>query len=153
MWISASAPTSVGKSFILESWIQDYLAVNENSLVVYLVPTRALISEVARELKVRLPADRVNIASLPLAKYYKAGTSNVFIFTQERLHIFLNTFEDKPKIDALIVDEAHKIGDRHRGVFLQQVIELASEENPDLKIIFASPFTDNPELLLQDAPS
>ena len=49
-WISVSAPTSVGKSFILETWIREHLLRQRNSLVVYLAPTRALISEVEGEL-------------------------------------------------------------------------------------------------------
>lgn len=155
-WLSVSAPTSAGKSFILETWIQDFLARESTQLIVYVVPTRALISEVELDLKARLDpigsAD-INVASLPLAKSYKPDHSNVFVFTQERLHIFLNSFAEPPKVDVLLVDEAHKIGDSYRGAFLQQVIENVAELNPNVKVIFASPFTSNPELLLDDAPS
>jgi hypothetical protein len=155
-WLSVSAPTSAGKSFILEVWIQDYLSNEGQRAVVYIVPTRALISEVEAELVQRLDPSATgipNVTSLPLAKSWRADCSNVFVFTQERLHIFLNSFTEPPKIDVLIVDEAHKVGDSYRGAFLQQVIESVSEQNRDLKVIFASPFTSNPELLLQDAPA
>lgn len=153
--MSVSAPTSAGKSFILETWIQDLIFNKDDQFVVYLVPTRALISQVEKDLKERLDPKNlgyVNVASLPMNRAYKAGVSNVFVFTQERLHIFLNSFTDPPLIDVLIVDEAHKIGDDHRGVFLQQVIEHVSLLNPDIKVVFASPFTDNPELLLENFP-
>lgn len=154
-WLSVSAPTSVGKSFILEAWIQDYLARNANHLVIYLVPTRALISEVEADLRKRLDPQEVgktNVASLPLARSYEVGKSNVMVFTQERFHIFLNAFDDPPDVNVLVVDEAHKIGDGYRGVFLQQVIESVNRVNPAAKVIFASPFTSNPESLLEDAP-
>ncbi|MFZ2973293.1 MAG: DEAD/DEAH box helicase [Ferribacterium limneticum] len=154
-WVSASAPTSVGKSFVLEAWIHDYLIRNDKNTVVYLVPTRALISQVERDLSLRLDPNKIgaiNIASLPLSKSYDPSKANVFVFTQERLHIFLNSFEAPPVIDLLVVDEAHKIGDGHRGVFLQQVIEQICVENSNVKTIFASPFTENPELLLEDGP-
>jgi hypothetical protein len=153
-WLSVSAPTSVGKSFILETWIHEYLLTHGNSLVVYLVPTRALISEVEAELASKLSAmgSRVNVTSLPLQRAYVAEKSNVLVFTQERFHIFLNSFPVPPTVDVLVVDEAHKVGDGHRGVFLQQVIELTSSLNPKVRVIFASPFTSNPEILLDDGP-
>ncbi|MCS5968674.1 hypothetical protein LNP26_17045 [Klebsiella variicola subsp. variicola] len=94
----------------------------------------------------------VNIQTLPLSNVYQSEKSNVFIFTQERLNLFYNHFSQIPKIDVLVVDEAHKIGDGGRGVTLQHVIELTCLNNPDSKVIFASPFTLNPEVLLSDAP-
>lgn len=154
-WVSVSAPTSVGKSFILELWIQEHLIKNKTDLVVYLVPTRALISEVENDLLSRLDPlgdGSVNVASMPLQSSYIEGKPNALVFTQERLHIFLNSFSSPPKIDILIVDEAHKIGDGYRGVFLQQVIESVTESSKDVQIIFASPFTANPEVLLEDIP-
>ncbi len=154
-WVSVSAPTSVGKSFILESWVEQFVKRNKNCLVIYIVPTRALISEVYSELQKRLDPNLtniVNIQTLPLSNVYQSEKSNVFIFTQERLNLFYNHFSQIPKIDVLVVDEAHKIGDGGRGVILQHVIELTCLNNPDSKVIFASPFTLNPEILLSDAP-
>ncbi|MFI8315701.1 DEAD/DEAH box helicase [Kosakonia cowanii] len=154
-WVSVSAPTSVGKSFILESWVEQFVKSNQNCLVIYIVPTRALISEVYSELQKRLDPNLtniVNIQTLPLSNVYQREKSNVFIFTQERLNLFYNHFSQIPKIDVLVVDEAHKIGDGGRGVILQHVIELTCLNNPDSKVIFASPFTLNPEILLSDAP-
>lgn len=155
-WISVSAPTSAGKSFTLEVWIKNYIQQNVNKLIIYLVPTRALISQVEGELKNRLnleiKATIVNVASLPLSRVLKPNFSNVLVFTQERLHIFLNSFIVQPKVDILIVDEAHKVGDGYRGVALQQVIENVYAANKNVKVIFASPFTSNPELLLEDGP-
>lgn len=154
LWVSVSAPTSAGKSFILETWIQDHVAKRSSGLVIYLVPTRALIAEVESDLhkKFLVSPDKINIASLPLKSSYVPGKANILVFTQERFHIFLNAFDDAPLVTALIVDEAHKIGDRHRGVFLQQVIELATRNNEKAHVIFASPFTENPEALIEDAP-
>ncbi|HBM8198841.1 TPA: DEAD/DEAH box helicase, partial [Escherichia coli] len=133
-WVSVSAPTSVGKSFILESWVEQFVKRNKNCLVIYIVPTRALISEVYSELQKRLDPNLtniVNIQTLPLSNVYQSEKSNVFIFTQERLNLFYNHFSQIPKIDVLVVDEAHKIGDGGRGVILQHVIELTCLNNPD----------------------
>lgn len=153
-WVSVSAPTSVGKSFILESWVEKYVRTKKQCLIAYVVPTRALISEVFNVLQFRLSsiAEDINLQTLPIGSVYKEKKANIFIFTQERLNLFFNQFDEIPKVDVLIVDEAHKIGDEGRGVILQHVIELTCINNEKLKVIFASPFTNNPELLLSDAP-
>ncbi|WP_139385686.1 DEAD/DEAH box helicase, partial [Salmonella enterica] len=63
-WISVSAPTSVGKSFILESWVEDYIFKRDKSLIVYLVPTRALISEVFESVVTRLDPYRTGVINI-----------------------------------------------------------------------------------------
>ena len=77
--------------------------------------------------------------------------SNIFVFTQERLHWFLiNNSETPIKIDLLIIDEAHKIEDGNRGILLQQKLEELVAENDNIKVYFSSPFTSNPEILLDN---
>ncbi|GME29373.1 MULTISPECIES: DEAD/DEAH box helicase [unclassified Pantoea] len=154
-WVSVSAPTSVGKSYILESWVEEYIEKNRFCTVVYIVPTRALITEVYNSLINRLDPNRngaINIQTLPLKSSFKKDSVNLFVFTQERLNIFNNSLSDEFKIDLLVIDEAHKIGDSHRGVFLQYVLEMSCSRNQSIKVVFASPFTSNPEILLIDAP-
>ena len=102
--------------------------------------------------KLAAMGEAINVSSLPLQRAFAENKSNVLVFTQERFHIFLNAFDEPPKVDVLVVDEAHKVGDGHRGIFLQQVIEVASSSNPLIHVIFASPFTSNPEILLNDGP-
>jgi hypothetical protein len=151
-WLSFSAPTSAGKSFIVTRWMLQLLRSNSTATLVYLVPTRALISQVEADLKQLFRAEGVdvNVSSIPLARSFVNGRANVFVFTQERLHIFV-TARGKLSVAALIVDEAHKVGDRQRGVLLQQVIERVSSDNPAVRAVFASPMTSNPEALLSEA--
>lgn len=153
-WVSFSAPTSAGKSFIITQWIVDFIRRHPGATVVYLVPTRALISQVETELGqlVRDAAlEHVATSSLPLARSVRSGRTNILVLTQERLYILLTALPDLV-VDALIVDEAHKVGDGHRGVLLQQVIERVARMSNGAKVIFASPMTSNPELLVDDAP-
>src|SRR5258708_32575847 len=44
--VSASAPTSAGKSFLLRCWTHEYFRNKSNGAVVFAVPTRALIQEI-----------------------------------------------------------------------------------------------------------
>ncbi len=152
-WLSVSAPTSSGKSFIIGQWVTRLLGRTSHSLVIYIVPTRALISQVERDIRAMLVREGITngeVISAPVRSYIKDDARTVLVFTQERLHILMAA-DPELKVDALVVDEAHRIGDATRGVLLQQVIEGIAVHNPRLKVIFASPMSSNPEALVSDA--
>jgi len=156
-WLSASAPTASGKTFLVLQWLIDQLYSKETRVAVYLAPTRALVSEIESNLSDLLgDSEQVAVSSLPLRDKYEVALSGgariVLVFTQERLHLLANILENRFSVDLLIVDEAHKIGDNQRGVILQDAIERLMRINPKLKAVFISPATQNPEELLSDAP-
>ncbi|WP_153773956.1 DEAD/DEAH box helicase [Pseudomonas sp. MNR3A] len=157
-WLSASAPTASGKTFLVLQWLIDQIVTGDSQVVVYLAPTRALVSEIETNLKGLLGnTENIEVSSLPLITKYKTaragGARVVLVFTQERLHLLANVLGDAFSVDLLIVDEAHKIGDNQRGVILQDAIERATRTNPKLKAVFISPATQNPGELLTDAPT
>lgn len=148
--ISISAPTSSGKSFILYQLLLEELK-NIGITIVYIVPTRALISQVEDDLRILLKEhkiENVNLTTVPL-HFNNNGESNLFVFTQERLHWYLLQAENS-NIDFLLVDEAHKIDNSNRGILLQRKIEEVIDLNPRIRIFFSSPFTSNPEVLLEN---
>jgi hypothetical protein len=166
-WVSFTAPTSAGKSFLLTRWVVDLLLRHPQYNVAYLVPTRALISEVEANFTARVrdtPRLKARVTSLPVPSLLQPEGGNILVVTQERLHMMLLGTEGVPSLspesarlssvslDVLVVDEAHKLGDRHRGVLLQQVIERAVGANENLRVIFASPAAQNPEVLVRDRP-
>ena len=153
-WLSVSAPTSAGKSFILAQWLAQQLLLRRFSRIVYLAPTRALVQQVENDLRVFIATagcGEVAIRSIP-TRGAQASAQEVFVFTQERLHYHIQLFGPEG-IDAIVVDEAHKVGDSHRGILLQDVVEQVAAANPKASVIFTSPLTDNPEALLTDAPA
>lgn len=157
-WLSASAPTASGKTFLVLQWLIDHVRSTDAHVAVYLAPTRALVSEIEAELALLLGKDGgIAVSSLPLREKYDAaragGPKLILVFTQERLHLLANALGDGAGVDLLIVDEAHKIGDNQRGVILQDAIERLERDNPQLKVVFISPATQNPEELLADAPA
>ncbi|WP_309391781.1 DEAD/DEAH box helicase [Chelatococcus sambhunathii] len=156
-WLSASAPTASGKTFLVLQWLIDQMRSTDATIAVYLAPTRALVSEIEGALGVLLgPDSKVEVSSLPLREKFDAartgGSKLILVFTQERLHLMANVIGVAAGVDLLIVDEAHKIGDHQRGVILQDAIERVSRDNPSVKLAFVSPATQNPEELLTDAP-
>lgn len=148
--VSISAPTSAGKSFILCNLIIEEILLSKKN-VIYIVPTRALISQVEndfRNLIEQYNINKVGISTVP-QNASTENESNIWVFTQERLHWYLSE-NNSSKIDILIIDEAHKIEDGYRGILLQQKLEEVIEKNPEIKVLFSSPFTSNPELLLEN---
>lgn len=147
--ISISAPTSSGKSFILCSIIIEEMLKGKRNIV-YLVPTRALIAQVEDDLRKLLDKYKLSTVNLTTVPQYDTiqYDSNIFVFTQERLHWFLIEHKEF-RLDIIIIDEAHKIEDPYRGILLQQKLEEVISANPNVKVYFSSPFTSNPELLLE----
>lgn len=143
--LSISAPTSAGKSFILYQLLLEKIKSNHN--IIYVVPTRALISQVEKEIT-QLVKD-YNLKNITLTAVPRMETSNhnIYILTQERLH---RLYIDNPtfKCDFMLVDEAHKIDNGNRGILLERKIEEIVQSNPNIEVFFSSPFTLNPELLL-----
>ncbi|HAE41371.1 MAG TPA: DEAD/DEAH box helicase [Clostridiales bacterium] len=155
-WVSASAPTASGKTYLVLQWLLNEFRLKRANLAVFLAPTRALVGEIEREIQIQnteYGIDGLRVASLPLASFGDQSKPTILVFTQERLHVFLNYAKEIPIIDILIVDEAHKIGDRQRGVLLQDAIERVSNQSSHQKITFLSPLTENPGIFIQEKPN
>jgi hypothetical protein len=146
-WVSAAAPTSAGKSYIVKRWFEERIARAENFRGVYVVPTRALIEEVSREFRAELPKE-IGVYSIPWDKDVGSCAHEIYVLTQERLHFFHELFPEFAA-DLLFIDEAQKFGDAQRGVLLQRVLADAVSRNRELQVVFASPMAENPELLLE----
>ncbi|KQM27919.1 MULTISPECIES: DEAD/DEAH box helicase [unclassified Sphingomonas] len=156
-WLSASAPTASGKTFLVLQWLVDQMGTGGSTIAVYLAPTRALVSEIESNLETMLKGrPGIVVSSLPLRTKFDAARSGgsrlILVLTQERMHLLANVLGGDFSVDLMIVDEAHKIGDDGRGVILQDAVERATRLNPRLKLIFISPATQNPGELLADAP-
>lgn len=147
--VTISAPTSAGKSFILLQILSDFIKEKTDGKAVYIVPTRALIQQVEMDIRehfvqIGLSVEVTSVPVLPEDFHHKAC---IFVFTQERLQWVLNEHPKVP-LDLIIVDEAHKIGDRARGILLQQVLQQVSYDCT-AKFIFASPMSENPSAMFR----
>ena len=95
--LAVSAPTSFGKSFIIDAFI----AIKHPKNVVIIVPTIALTDETRRRLCGKFSKE-YNIITTPDVEL---GERNIFIFPQERVFGYLDKIEE---IDILIIDEFYK---------------------------------------------
>lgn len=148
--VGVSAPTASGKTFIILHWILSLFKSKKSNLMVYLAPTRALVGEIERQFLTYSKAyhlPELRISSLPLSKFGNGTCPTILVLTQERLHVFLNATGSDVKIDQLVVDEAHKVSERQRGIVLQEAIEKINRLSSCNRIIQLTPLTDNPEIL------
>ncbi|WP_453955047.1 DEAD/DEAH box helicase [Bradyrhizobium sp. USDA 377] len=73
-WLSASAPTASGKTFLVLQWLIDQLSAGDTRVAVYLAPTRVLVSEIETTLQGLLgKTKRIEVSSLPLRDKYEAA--------------------------------------------------------------------------------
>lgn len=148
--LSVSAPTSAGKSFIVKRWIFEAMTAGDEFTAVYIVPTRALISEVSSDLSAECrtrAGDDINVITLPNQSGVAELGKKIMVFTQERYQLLMERFAPSLRIDLLIVDEAQQVDSGARGVLLRQVIDFSLYRHPDLQLIFCSALTDNPGAL------
>lgn len=144
-FVVVNAPTSAGKSFALQNFVASMFAANKLNRAVYLVPTRALISQVMEDMTALLTHDlgmKMYLSEVP----YDPDEDELvlFVLTQERLQILLD--QSKRPIDFLVVDEAQGIAESSRGIILESVVERIREAFPNTSILFGSPYTRNPKV-------
>ncbi|NVM22139.1 MAG: DEAD/DEAH box helicase [Desulfobacterales bacterium] len=145
-----SAPTSAGKSFILLHWLVRSLYEVQNSVVyAYVVPSRALISQVSRDIaEACIKNDlRPQIATMPTLFTNDPERSAVLVMTQERLER-LFAANGSLQLKALVVDEAHKLGEGPRGVVLQRLIDETLRRSSQCRVVLAAPHVNNASVLL-----
>lgn len=154
---SFSGPTSMGKSFIIKSFIKKVIKNSPPENIVIIVPTRALINQFFSDLKSELDEQ------LELYKYKIFINSNVsdillteekfnyiFVLTPERLLSYLSQ-ENNPPIGFLFIDEAHKLanGKDTRSITTYSAIEKVQKKYGNIKLYFSSPNVSNPEIFLK----
>ena len=60
----------------------------------------------------------------------------IYVLTQERLATLLTSVEGKLKLDAIIVDEAHEIGESNRGQTLERVLAVSLSRFPSARLFY-----------------
>lgn len=148
--VAVSAPTSFGKSFVIDAFI----SVSKPSSVLIIVPTIALMDEARRRLQRKFGA-----------KYQVITTTDVdiqpekaiYVFPQERAITYANRIK---KLDLLVIDEFYKASanfDKVRSPALVRAIlrfsKVAKQRYflaPNISELRANPLTKGMEFLKLD---
>lgn len=152
-FLSYSAPTSMGKSFIMHMFIKEQIMNGVKMNFARIVPTKALINEMRtdtiNDLKNILEEQNYRVVTAASDISLEENHNLILIMTPERLLYFLISNPDF-QLDYLFIDEAHKIGGRNsRGPFYYKVVDLLARKNPMPHFIFASPNIPNPDEYLK----
>ncbi|UGV41417.1 DEAD/DEAH box helicase [Methanococcoides orientis] len=152
---SFSGPTSMGKSFIIKSFIREVLGNTPKENLVIMVPTRALINQFTLDLKSEL-GNYIEeygykiVTNSNVSELLEDNSNYVFILTPERLLSYLSK-KDNPSLGFIFVDEAHKIASQKdlRSVTAYKAIEKTLQTFTNINLYFASPNVSNPEIFLK----
>ncbi|MCY3814372.1 MAG: DEAD/DEAH box helicase [Gammaproteobacteria bacterium] len=153
-----SAPTGTGKSFLTEVLIADALLKQPQGLVLYLVPSKALVYEVSRRLgealsslDARVTAVTPALVDLDDEEEAAIAASSVLVLTPEKADLLVRlsaaSFE---RTRLAIVDEAHHIESGTRGVLLEMYLwRLKGLLSPNARFVFLSAVSPNIEDLTE----
>lgn len=147
--IAVSAPTSFGKSFVIDA----YISITRPSNVVILVPTLALGDETRRRLQ-RKFGDHYKIVT---TADQDLASANILIFPQERAIGYANRLKE---VDILIVDEFYKASksfDKERApALVRSIIEFSRIAKqryylaPNISALHEGPFTEGMKFVKLD---
>lgn len=153
---SYSGPTSMGKSFVVQTFIQQQIENGSTDNFAILVPTKALINEVrsnmigALQNKLKALNYRVVTASGDLV--LQQDHHFIFIMTPERL-LHMMIVRENIRVDFLFIDEAHKISSRGgRSSYYFKVLTQLGKMRELPTVIFASPNVPNPDVYMRIIP-
>lgn len=153
---SYSAPTSMGKSFLMRVYIEQQIRADVKNNYAIIVPTKALINEVSMKLIHELQGlleekDYAVVTSAGSTALEQKG-NYVLVLTPERM-MYLLMKDENLTVDYMFVDEAHKItsSDKRSTIYFN-IVDMLSRRVSKPHIIFASPNVPNPEVYLELVP-
>lgn len=144
-------PTSAGKSLLAKLYIMQTKSVYNDAKIAYLVPTRALVNQVKRDLKTEFEGLGYGVdIAIPfmdideIEEELLLKNTDILVTTPEKFDIMQRSkhpFVDKLRL--VIVDEAHNIQDGERGAKLELLLAMLRKNDRNLKILMLSPFMKN----------
>ncbi|TGZ84201.1 P-loop containing nucleoside triphosphate hydrolase protein [Ascodesmis nigricans] len=148
------APTSAGKTFISFHAMKKVLKEDDQGILVYIAPTKALVNQIAAEVMSRFSKDYPHRGAGKTVwaihtRDYRINNPDqcqILITVPQILSIMLlspsNAKKWSPRIKRIIFDEVHSIGNADEGVVWEQLLLLAP-----CPIIALSATVGNPEEL------
>lgn len=148
-YVSISAPTSSGKSFILKKYIEQQFFINEKYCAFYIVPSRALINQVSEEFRVDLTDVEIQTAFIENEENLFSKT--IYILTPERALKIINLEHNIPNPNIIFIDEIQGVEDEQgRGNLFEYIYGEFARLFPNAKIIMAGPNILNPQALFTE---
>lgn len=145
------APTSAGKTFISFYAMEKILRSDDDTVLVYVAPTKALVNQIAAEIQARFRKTYKHAGKSVWAIHTRDYRINnpsgcqILVTVPHILQIMLlapsNAKSWSPRLRNIIFDEIHSIGQAEDGVVWEQLLLLAP-----CPIIALSATVGNPEM-------
>jgi len=147
--VAISGPTSSGKSFVLKKYIGTQIDADKGFEAIYVVPTRALISEVSRDLSRRHEEIEVRTGAyfedIDHSDDEEISQDNFLVVTPERcLKLIDPDTRHKIDPDLVFLDEIQNVEEGQRGVLFESIIDSLSEHYSEAQIVAAGPYLESP---------
>ena len=144
------APTGSGKTLMGE-WALEQ-SVNKGYLAAYLAPLKAIVDERMEDWGKKFPQLEIGLYTGETTRSLKHSTptsESILLFTPEKLASYLQNWKKNlywlAKLDTVVIDEIHLLGDPHRGATLESLIGRLQRVNPFIRIIGLSGTLSNGE--------
>lgn len=149
-YYSFSAPTSMGKTFIITNFIRKKIEAGSQDNFVIVVPTKALLSEIAngiiKDFSSLLGEGRHKVVTTMTS--VQKDENCIAVLTPERLYYSLLKLPNY-KFRYIFIDEAHKISDTDkRSIIYYKILDMLRAQG-DINIYFSSPVIPNPDIYLE----
>ncbi|HEV3358138.1 MAG TPA: DEAD/DEAH box helicase [Pseudonocardiaceae bacterium] len=141
-------PTSAGKTLLAEFLIVQSRALRPGGTIAYLVPTRALVNQVTRDVRADLRLLGMTVEQAvpayeldPAEQSLLADPPAVLVTTPEKLSLLLRRGHPcVADLALVVVDEAHNLGDEQRGARLELLLATIRRDKPTARYLLLSPF-------------
>ena len=147
---SFSAPTSMGKTFVITNFIHKKLRSGSVENYIIVVPTRALLSEIANKMILEFSdvlGEKKHKIVTTLASV-RSDEKFIAVLTPERLYYALLK-QTELSYDYIFIDEAHKISDKDkRSIVYYKILDMLLTRK-ETHIYFSSPVIPNPDIYLE----
>ncbi|MEO8965593.1 MAG: DEAD/DEAH box helicase [Gammaproteobacteria bacterium] len=151
-------PTSAGKTLLAEFNIIVTKALNSDSKIVYVVPSRALVNQVYYDLKADFEGLNFSIEKTsgaieidPSEEALLKEKIDILVSTPEKLDLLIRrNHESVEDVALFVIDEAHMIQNGSRGTKLELLLAILKRERPNSKFMFLSPFLKDSATTIAD---
>ena len=146
-----SLPTSTGKTLLAEMAIVQAHHEAPTHRIVYLAPTRALVTQASLTLRrdlqgtgisvrVATPAFELN----PVEDEVLKTDFEVLVTTPEKCDLLIKLDHEAVRdLSLVVVDEAHTLADKGRGARLELLLAMLRREREECRFLLMTPFAKN----------
>lgn len=149
--VVVSLPTSAGKTLLAELAIVQANKEEPKKKIVYLAPTRALVTQVTLNLRkdfanlgITVQAASSGFDLDPIERQVLESPYDVLVTTPEKLDLLVRSDHKAVKeLSLVVVDEAHNIAEGLRGARLELLLATLRRERGGCRFLLLTPFASN----------